>query len=364
MKKLLLLIAVCVISQTANAQKFLWNVDMEAFLDNREYKSEYQISQSLMGIWVKPDVGIGFENYHSIRVGGAFLSDFGSTKVIDITKLTAFYEFDYKPFKLNVGLFPRSQVVNEFPAALMYDSINYFRPNMAGVYWNLDTRLANVKVWLDWTDRLTATTREAFLIGSSGVFRPTRWLYAGWAGYLRHSTGNNSSDPAIYRPLTEYAVVDLYAGFDLSAGTAFRELRLDGGYIKSFTNVRGSAHRYIPAQGVIVRFNIEWEGIGIYNTLYAGDDQMPLYDEYGSELYMGDPYYRTDFYNRSDIYIKFINTKRVQAKFNLAVHYAANQIGFQQQFQVSVNLNQNMKAEKGDGTSGYKWHKWFRRGNK
>ena len=41
--------------------------------------------------------------------------------------------------------------------------------------------------------------------------------------------------------------------------------------------------------------------IELRNRLYVGTPQFSDYELYGSQLHRGDPYYRSSFYNRTDV---------------------------------------------------------------
>ncbi|MEG1663929.1 MAG: hypothetical protein RSC07_00980 [Mucinivorans sp.] len=362
MKKHLLIFLFLAISalSPSQAQKLLWNVDMEAFLDNREYKNEFQSSESLLGVKILPEIGVGFSEHHALRVGLSATTDLGSTEFVDYLKLTLHYTFDYAPFKLDVGLFSRRCVTDIMPRALMYDSLSYYRPTMGGLYWQFYNKWATVDVWLDWMGRLTKYSREDFAFGSSARFRPVRFFYAGWNGYLHHSTGNKKLDTDTYRPLTENAVYLIYAGIDLSDVTPFEKLYLDGGYLGSYTRVRGANPMQKSSSGLHIRFGMEWQGIGVENVYYTGGDMMPLWDTYGSELYMGDPYYRNSGYNRTDLYIKLIKTSQVDVSFDFSLHAAQGTLGCGQLFRVSVNLG-DYNIKKRESRSGFIWQRWLRK---
>lgn len=344
----------------AYSQKLLWGVDLQAYIDNREYKSEYQISQSILGVNAIPEIGVGFDKHHAIMGGVSVGINFGSCNFVDRITPTLYYNFDYKPFKFKAGIFNKDVVYDSMPRALMYDSLHYFRPTMAGIFWQFEKKWGKINVWLDWIGCLTRTTREDFTFGSSAHFTPLPTLYGGWNGYLHHSTGNKKIDSPDYRPLTEYTAYLVYVGANLAPLTPLDKLYVDAGFMGSYTRVRGRDPQQYSSNGLQIRAGIEWQGIGVENTYYTGGDMMPLWDTYGSELFLGDPFYKNCAYNRTDIYINFINTSKVKVCFDLAMHFAQNKLSWGQMLKVSVNINSS-NAKKKDPKSGYIWHKWFRK---
>jgi hypothetical protein len=56
---------------------------------------------------------------------------------------------------------------------------------------------------------------------------------------------------------------------------------------------------------------VKWKYLGLKNTLYVGDNMFPLYHAYGSLLNQGDPWYRANVYNRTDVFVYIYNNRFV-----------------------------------------------------
>lgn len=55
----------------------------------------------------------------------------GSTREAKVHP-TVYYRYDTSKFRMSLGMFPRTQLIENVPAILQYDSLTYFRPNIAG----------------------------------------------------------------------------------------------------------------------------------------------------------------------------------------------------------------------------------------
>jgi hypothetical protein len=345
MKKTLLLAVLASLALGAHpalAQKLQpeWGLGFYAVADNREYDlAQSQMPQSLLGAWLTPEAGLAFDSVHHLRAGAGILRYFGSPdKGIDQLQYTAYYRYHLKPFELYVGSFPARALLADYPAALLYDSIADFRPNMGGVFWRIYGARWHANIWLDWTGHQTYEQRETFLVGIAGSCRLGSF-YAAAQSYMNHFAGvMGPANDTLH--IVDNGMARLCAGFSLPANAWLDSLNINAGALASYSRERSVDEKYRASTGFIGEITLEKFGLGVKNTLYVGENQMPLYPKYGMQhLYWGDPFYQNKFYNRTDIYVQFFDTDRVQARFTWALHAAEKILSHQQRFTLSVRLD-------------------------
>lgn len=355
--KFIYLILFLLITSQLVGQEVEWEVNMFGFADNREYKCSVQIPQSIMGARIAPEIGIGWENHHHIRVGANILQEFGTNLFVNKADYIAYYQYDWKPFHFYFGSFDRKKAYENFPNAFFYDSLNYFRPNIHGLFGEYKKEKNNMSIFLDWTSRQTNTRREAFIMGGSGIFRKNI-LYGEFQYYMYHHAGKAIEDPLDH--VHDNGLLHLALGLDLSEKTFFDTLFVNVGLLQAQERRRGDPGTWETPKGTLIEANIEWQGLGIKNSFYTGDGLMVFYKTaYNVEdLYWGDPFYQSKMYNRTDLYINLIHSNRVKAKFDYSLHFLENKISHQQQFFVLININNNKQADT-QKTKKYIWTQWI-----
>ncbi|MDR0688202.1 MAG: hypothetical protein LBF55_05895 [Prevotellaceae bacterium] len=325
-----------------------WGAAFYSFADNREYEPEQrQIPQSILGAWLAPEVGVQLDSVHRLRAGVGLLRYFGSpAQGLDKVEYVAYYHYNRKPFELYVGSFPARSLLADYPNALFYDSIAYLRLNSGNIFWRISGERWRTDIWLDWVGHQTEMQREAFLVGIAGKYQLKR-AYAALQSYMHHfatvaGIGNQHIvDNGMARPCL---------GVSLPVNFLLDSLNINAGLLASYSRERGVDERYRFSTGFISELLIEKFGIGLKNTLYIGDNQLPLYEKYSAErLYWGDPFYRNTFYNRSDFYVQLFGSSRVQARFTWSLHAAAGLLSHQQAFTLNVSLDSRQKSGAGRG---------------
>ena len=94
--------------------------------------------------------------------------------------------------------------------------------------------------------------------------------------------------------------------------TPLDSLSLQVGYIGAFQRDRRAEQQWF-AHGLHVDFILSWRFIGLRNAFYYGDNQMPLYPQYGQILNQGDPRYQARIYNRTNIFFFLVRLPFVTA---------------------------------------------------
>ncbi|MCP9610767.1 hypothetical protein [Coprobacter tertius] len=318
------------------AQDLLWNVDFTGFFDNREYKFSKQLSQTFFGTRLSPEIGIGvLNNKHRIMAGASWIQPFGANKRESSVDFTAYYRYQQPDFCMSFGAFPRTQLIESLPEVLQYDSLTYFRPNIMGALFQYIGKKGFAELYIDWRQMQTENRREAFIIVGSGRWQPGLFFLGGHA-VMNHLARSKNAGPD--QSVMDDMVLYPYVGVDFARLTPLSELSLKAGYLLSLERHRGIGVWHHP-QGFISELKVQWRFIGVKNTLYAGGEQMPFYDSFGSQLNQGDPFYRSKFYNRTDIYCYIFHNRYVNCKASFNLHATSENISSQQQLTVRFYLD-------------------------
>jgi hypothetical protein len=333
----LVLLLFLIISISGYSQERRWQVGLFPFFDNTEFgNSSVQIPQTMSGVRFTPEIGLRWDSIHSVIIGIDLLHEFGSSRAIDNFYPTAYYEFDGKPFKFYMGAFPRNKTLEKYPRIFFQDSISYYRPNINGLFWEIRNRENYFNVWLDWTSRQSMSMREAFFMGFSGRYN-LGIIYGQHFGYMFHFAG--TMDPSIDEALHDNGLFLTSVGLDFAGRTKFTRLETNAGWVVGLDRARAMETGWISHNGLLMETKIEFKGIGIFNSFYSGQRQMSFFSSHGNDLYWGDSFYRTNFYNRSDFYYNFIDNKIVKVKFIYSLHFAENNMYHEQALKVTLNMN-------------------------
>lgn len=333
----LVLIFSLLITSEAISQDLNWKVGLSTFFDNSEFsRSAFKIPQTLSGVILSPELGLGWDSVHRISAGISLLHEFGSLKAIDKFYPTAYYSYNREPCRFIMGAFPRSYVLEDYPRIFFQDSISYYRPNINGIFLGMTRNQNYFNLWLDWTSRQTETTREAFFVGFSGRYN-MGVLFAQHFGYMYHFF--SVKNPVIQEALHDNILLLTSLGIDLAKKTGFARLEADAGWVVGLERARSDQTGWIKQNGLLFETKIEIRGIGLFNTFYKGQGIHYYYNDHKNDLYWGDPVYRAKTYNRSDIYVKFFQTGKVNLKLIYSLHFVENRIYHEQALKVALDLN-------------------------
>lgn len=322
--------------QPLTAQKFLWEADFVGFFDNREYKSHNQQSQTLFGTRLSPQVGIGTEDGRFRFMAGASWIQPIDTKVKDATIIPTIYFRHITPsFKMSFGIFPRTQLIEQLPDALFYDSLLYFSPNIRGALFQYERKKGYAEAYVDWRTMQTETDREAFTIILKGRYN-MGLFFLGANVMMNHLARSKNSPDNI--SVMDDMVFNPYAGIDLSHRTFLDSLSIKCGYLNSLERNRGDGSWY-NCKGFLSEVVLQWRFVGVKNIFYVGENQQPFYRQYGALFNQGDPSYQSS-YNRTNIYCYFYQNSFVSCLASVNLHISKNApMGSQQQLVVRMNLN-------------------------
>jgi len=326
----------------ASAQRFLWNARFDSQFDNREYKSEINWPQTLFGARLTPEIGIGWGNGNGMMIGVDLMADFGAKTFNTDPELLFYYQYDSKRFKAYAGVFPRHKLMGGYSNAFFSDSVRFYDANLDGLLLQYVGGRGYVEVACDWNSMLSQTTREKFMLFSSGRVN-TPVFYAGYNVSMYHHAGTVDEDGVV-----DNVLLNPYIGVDLTRKLPLDSLYLQAGWMQAFQNDRKYVGEYVSPHGVQIELRVEKWKFGVFNTAYIGKNLMPYYDapyfDYGHGLYFGEPFYRTNsnIYDRLELYWHPIRKESMNLRVASIHHYDGKKWGWQQMVTFWVNINEKM----------------------
>ncbi len=321
---------------TGISQAVYWNAGLYSFFDNIEFgNSPVKIPQTMSGVQFLPNVVIMRDSIHKINFGINLLHEFGSEKAIDELYPAAYYEYNKKPFRFLMGAFPRAGVLDRYPRVFFQDSVYYYRPNINGILWEIYNSGNFFNIWLDWTGRQSETVNEAFFTGISSRYNIGSF-YLRHFSYMFHFAGKKN--PIAGEALHDNLLSLTSAGIDLSRRTIFDRLELNIGWLAGAERQRTDNAEWIFKSGFLAEARAEYKFIGLFNSFYSGSRLMTFYNGHGTELYWGDPAYRTNLYDRTDLYLRLINSDLVGLELTYSFHFLDHRVYQEQLLKVRINL--------------------------
>ena len=307
------------------------------FLDNREYKDFVARSRTYSGTRTALDFGLNVDSLNHFVVGANAIHEFGATPYFLKVDPVAYYKFQNKNWLFNIGEFPREGLVDDYPRALLNDTLRYYRPNVEGMLVSFNNN-KNFKetFWLDWVSRQTQTAREQFLFGMSGKYSPFAKgpFYISHYFLLLHDAGSASDADAI----TDNGGAQVRLGLDFSHKTFLDSLAIEAGGMASIERTRGVTGLNTP-KGVVASAYLSWHWLALYDEFYKGQ---------GSHIFYGDAFYEKTTYNRLDFIFTAFKANRVKGQFIFSVHRTPGYTSNQEAFRVTYDLGRKVIARFND----------------
>ncbi|MFA5045845.1 MAG: hypothetical protein WC542_07940 [Paludibacter sp.] len=326
------------------AQELQWNAGLNYFFDNTEFaRSSLTKDQTMTGVHFSPEIGLKWNSAHSVFVGSDLLKISGSQNVIDKVDLFAYYQYNTPKVLFRAGAFPRTEILSNYSDFFFQDSINYFRPIMQGVFWQVGQNNAYFNLWLDWNGHQTVVNRETFYVGASGHKR-FGFFFTDFQSYMYHYANVRPSNPTYH--VCDNALAHLSLGVDYSNKEGLDTLLFAVGVLAGYERERGLPDNTNAPLGAVLRLNVEYRLFGLNNTVYMGDPRMVMYNKYGGDLYWSNPFLRSGSYVESKLYLKVIHTKEVQARLASNFHFSEGKLMFEQVFTLRASLNNFSKPKK------------------
>lgn len=335
-KVITVLLVFCLSSITTIAQEVLWNVDLNVVLHNREGGDDMRPDQTFFFTRLAPEVGLTLDHGRNSIMGGVAwfqpMNDHGTGyKVVP----TVYYAFRSERLKADLGMFPRTHLRERAPRFLWSDSLDYCQPIVRGAMLQYEHRRGGwLQAVLDWRQMQTRTRREAFNVLLSGAMPLTGPLWLKGHIYYNHLAkrkdapeGEGVNDDATINPLLTLKLHPGQVALDVEAGA-----------IVQLQRARADNKWHTPA-GFTAGAHARWRWLEVEETIFAGKDLFPLYDRFGPEFNLGDPYYRDKFYSRTDVRAHLIQKSFVDVSALLTFHATDRVTGFWQQLSCRFYVN-------------------------
>lgn len=303
--KNLFVILLVLASLSGIAQKFEYQFLFEGIGDNREYFNPIAYPQTILGTRAAAEIGVEKDG-HRIRGGLSQFYEFGSNIEFNPIKLTLYYQFENQNTEFLFGAFPRRGKLN-FPLAMLTDTLLYFRPNIEGLFGEVNWDWGKQNAFVDWVSRQTDIKREQFMAGSSGEISHKNLFLQNYILMF------HDAKPAIRVPgdhIKDYFGYSVQAGFQTLENSKFSG-EIKAGVLSSMFRDRGIADGFITSSSFFAETNGRYKNFGLKSVLSSGA---------GHNFTFGDLFYQVKNYWRTDVIWYFINNERVKGTFNFSFH--------------------------------------------
>jgi len=143
-----LLLILSILMEFSSAGDVRWEANYHGFLDNREYYNTVQTPKTYVSSDFMTTVFLKIAPAHDIAFGMDYLCEMGSLFDDHPLKIVMNYRYDREPFRFQIGVFPRRDLLC-YPLALLTDTLDYFRPNIEGFYVDYSGKRITENSWLD-----------------------------------------------------------------------------------------------------------------------------------------------------------------------------------------------------------------------
>jgi hypothetical protein len=301
---------IVIIYPLCHAQELIWNAGFHGFFDNREYFNDYAKPQTIFGSRAFGYAGYALSKNHETGFGINMLYEFGDSIRKESFNPILFYSYTNQFTNLKLGAFPRKNLI-DLPLFLLSDTIQYYRPNLEGIFLNFFTSWGYQNLWLDWTSRQDDYARETFKIGGTGTV--TKGIF-----FYRHDfIMTHYAGPSI--PIPDDHIRDnggLYSGLglDFSGITSLDSLIVSSGLCLSYDRLR-NVYDLRLYYGSLTQITAEYKGLGVKSSFYFGDGQNQI---------DGDKMYTASQYSRFDFYWRLFRKSSIQGRVEFSLHLVNN----------------------------------------
>lgn len=320
---------------TTNTGSVDFHFNALGWLDNREYKAFIPRSRTYSGTRTEIDFGLNIDSLNHFIVGTNAIHEFGAIPYFLNAVPVAYYNFKNAHWLFNAGEFPRAGLIDDYPRAMLNDTLMYYRPNVEGLLAKYSTTNFTETGWIDWVSRQTDTQREEFLFGAEGKYTPN----IGGPFYIRnYFLEEHDAGAAILQPdnhIFDNAAIEIRLGLDFSHKTVFDSLSFEAGNLSSFLRERGVTG-WQTKNGFVFSAYAGYHRFGILEEFYKGQ---------GSIIYYGDSYYEKSFYNRIDLSWTPFLSGRVKGQFIASFHFSPDHFNDNQEvFRVTYDIGRKTIA--------------------
>jgi hypothetical protein len=304
-KKSLIIIVLAIAFLPVRGQRPGHEISFYQIFDNREYFSEYAFPQTIFGARLDASLVFSIDSLHRFAAGLNYLFEHGSSVFGVPPGVNLYYTYQSDQLELAFGAFPRKGRIG-MPLVFLTDTLNYYRPNVEGAYVALEKEHMEMYGFVDWTGRVSETTREAFLVGMDASFSYAHFFLN--PSFLMYHNAR-SYHPADAGPIRDNGIFSLVAGVS-AGGEKELSMELSAGYLASYNRFRPDSFTW--GKGWITNISLRYTIFGFKGVYYFG---TPIAFEYG------DPFYRAGRYGRVDIFADPFKLENIDSKIGWNMHF-------------------------------------------
>ncbi|MEG1645223.1 MAG: hypothetical protein RR279_05180 [Alistipes sp.] len=331
----------------ASSQELIAGADFSTYFDNREYTGcTFDESKTYFSARLTPIFGVAWEERNKLVIAVDLLQDFGrKTKFITDAKPQIYYEFNSPRVHLNAGIFPRAKLIGDYSKAFFSPDVVFYDNRLQGVLaqYRSATSPSFVEFAFNWEGMYSMESREKFRIISAGRYAG-KHFYGGYALTIFHFA--KSADESLNEGVIDNILVNPYVGAKFTAYFDF-DVRL--GYLQGLQRDRHVEAGWVTPKGGQLDFTMSRWGVSFYNRLYVGQNQMPFYNSYGTDLYAGTSFYGTTehFYEEVGFsYSQRFFHDTLGIKCGIGMEYDGTGWGTRQMLELSVNFLKTVYKKK------------------
>mgnify|MGYP006988896627 CR=1 FL=1 len=347
MLKRLAVILIAVMSlAVVGAQELEWSVDMNAVFKNSEVERSETPGETNIFTRITPLIGVSMDSTRHRIMGGVTWYQPMNDRMHGYKVVPALY-YQYKNSEKGLN-FKIGMIPNERPSMPIYlcsDSINRMSPNVNGLSIALFKPHFLVSAMLDWRQIMTNKRREAFMVIADIGWRNLHTTNVGDNYIVVASTiAYNHLARSGARPEGE-GVVDNFITYPrvmYSHWWRNASIAVEAGLLLSCDRDRVAENKWLTQAGFFGGVIGNWKWLTVAQNIYAGKQQMPLYEKYGSLLYQGQNFFRDKFYSRTMVAATFFKTDYLNIQAQLSFHATDKTSAFWQQIAVRFYLDRSL----------------------
>ena len=320
--------ALC-IGLTLSAQEVVWRVDFASVVNNREGGDALRPDQTFIFTRLAPEVGVTIDGgRNSLMAGAAWYQPLNDGLTGYKVLPTLYYRYEgANGVSAALGWVPRTLLHERLPRYLWSDSLDYCTPNVRGALLHYSHHNRGwVQAVIDWRQMQTTTQREAFYVLLSGAVPMAGPLWLKGHIYYNHLAKRKHAPEG--EGVNDDGSINPMLALHLHPGSV--RLGIEAGAIVQLQRTRAEGKWHTPA-AFVANVNARWRWLEVDESVTAGKDLFPLYGQFGNQLNLGDPYYCSKFYSRTDVRAHLVQNHHVDVSAVLTYHATDRITGFWQQ---------------------------------
>ena len=335
------------LSHRVAAQEVLWDVNFDFRFDNREYGQNKEMvapSETIFGAKLIPEMGLEWDNGHSIMTGVMFPATFGNPEFMGHPEWMVYYGYKGDNLKAYAGKFPRTRMIGSYSAAFFSDKFIFEDRILEGMLLQYTTPYTACEIGCDWNGHYSDIQREKFLIFSAGHVGLS-FFKVGYSLTLHHHAGSKA-----VRGVVDNGLMAAWAELSLAELFDWKAAYVRGSWLKAYQNDRRNIGVPVLPYGFELDAGVQIKSLGARATFYTGGDLMPYYDlpyedaygtPYGDNLYHGDIFYHIggdSIYGRVELFWEPRIVNGLNLRISSVHHWNGTYWGWQQVVSLVANF--------------------------